>query len=48
MAHGEGGAMGLAWNSTDVLLRMVSKVALESTRAWSTAVHIWTGSQPLK
>lgn len=47
MAHGETTATGLAWNSTDVLLRMVAKVSLESTRAWSTAVHTWTGSELL-
>lgn len=47
MAHGESSAMGLAWDSTDVLLRMVAKVSLGSTRAWSTAVHAWTGSQLL-
>lgn len=47
MAHGETSAMGLAWDSTDVLLRMVAKVSLGSTRAWSTAVHAWTGSELL-
>lgn len=46
MVHGENAAMSLAWGSTDVLLRLVAKVALESTRAWSTAVHVWTGAEP--
>lgn len=45
MIHGEGAAIGLAWDSADVLFRMVAKVALESTRAWSDAVNTWTGTE---
>lgn len=45
MIHGETAALGVAWDSADVLLRMVAKVTLESTRAWSEAVNTWTGTE---
>lgn len=45
MIHGEAVAIGLAWDSADVLYRMVAKVAMESTRAWSVAVNTWTGTE---
>lgn len=47
MIHGESPALGLAWDSPDVLFRMLAKVALESTRAWSSAVNTWTGIEHL-
>ncbi|MGI6879949.1 hypothetical protein [Microbacterium sp. gxy059] len=45
MIHGETAALGVAWDSADVLLRMVAKVTLESTRASSEAVNTWTGTE---
>lgn len=47
MIHGEKPAMDLAWESTDVLLRILAQVTLNSTRAWSTAVNTWVGSELL-
>lgn len=48
LVHGEGAALGLAWDWTAVTLRMIAKVALESTRAWSNAVHVWTGTELIR
>lgn len=45
MVHGETFANDVGWETPDTVIRLVGKVAVESTRAWSEAVNAWTGAE---
>ena len=46
VAHGEHASITTSWSTPDSYARVIAHVVVESTEAWSRAVHSWVGATP--
>lgn len=46
VAHGEHASITTSWSTPDAYARVIAHVVVESTEAWSRAVHNWVGVTP--
>lgn len=46
VAHGEHASITTSWSTPDAYARVIAHVVVESTEAWSRAVHDWVGVTP--
>jgi hypothetical protein len=46
VAHGEHASITTSWSTPDSYARVIAHVVVESTEAWSLAVHNWVGATP--